>query len=110
MTDPDKIEMQVTKMKDDVHNWKMGLKFKNCNETEFKTVMENDYEYLKNSSKTLFKNVLNNSVDNDNLTYLLKMLRLIKNNDKTNEQAEKEIGEKFANEYIKPLVNKFISS
>ena len=40
------------------------------------------------------------------LKYMINMLNSMKNKDKTFENASKEVGEKFAEEYIKPLVDK----
>ena len=106
MKNPDKIELEVKNMSIDRHKWKMGIDFRDYNSKEFTKLMETRYAYLKESSKTLFKNVLEDSVVQEKLDYLLKMLRLVYNNEKTPDEADKEVGGKFSKEFINPLIEK----
>lgn len=106
MKDPDIVEREVKQMSLDRHNWKMGIDFKNSNQEEFKTHMEDKYKYLKESSKTLFKNVLEDKVEKRNFQFLLSMMREVYNKNKSPDQADSIVGEEFANKYLKPHIDK----
>lgn len=107
MKDPDKIWQQANSLKQERYEWKMGLNHKDCNREEFITKMETTYSYLKESSNTIFKNLIEeDEFDMKKLKYMIDMLNSMKNKNKTFENASKEVGEKFAEEYIKPLVDK----
>ena len=58
MKDPDKIWQQANSLKQERYEWKMGLNHKDCNREEFITKMETTYSYLKESSNTIFKNLV----------------------------------------------------
>tara|TARA_Y100000389_G_C17215524_1_gene390671 strand:- start:25 stop:351 length:327 start_codon:yes stop_codon:yes gene_type:complete len=104
MKDPEIIEREVREMTTDRNNWKMGKEFRDCNAKEFEVAMEEKYKYLKESSKTLFKNVLNNTVNQEKYEFLLYMMKQVFNKDKTPEQADTIVGETFSKEYIEPLI------
>ena len=105
MKDPDRIENEVKLMSIDRDKWLMKSDFADCNEKQFECKMEKKYKYLKESSKTLFKNVLENKVDQKNFQFLLQMMRQVTNKQKTPEQADMVVGKVFAEKYIDPLVN-----
>ena len=106
MKDPEIIEREVRQMSEDRYDWKMGKSFQDCNAKEFEAAMEEKYKYLKESSKTLFKNVLNDTVDQKNYKFLLDMMRKVFNKDKTPDQADAIVGEVFSKEYLDPLIKK----
>lgn len=107
MKDPDKIWQQANSLKQERYEWKMGLNHKDCNREEFITKMETTYSYLKESSNTIFKNIIEqDNFEMTKLKYMIDMMRSMKSKEKTFENASKEVGEKFAEEYIKPLVDK----
>ena len=107
MKDPDKIWDETNNLKKDRYNWKMGKDYKDCNKDEFEKKMESKYVYLFESSSTIFKNIIEDeNFDMDKLKYMIDMLRSMKEKKKTFETASKEVGERFANEYVKPLVEK----
>jgi hypothetical protein len=103
----DKVWDEATRFRNDKYNWKMGTDFKACNEKEFIDEMENKYKYLKTSSSSIFKQILEQEkFDMEKLKYMLDMLRSIGKKQISFENASKEVGQKFANEYVKPLVDK----
>ena len=107
MSKPEKIWEQANEFKVDRHKWKMGLDFTDCNSTEFETKMSEKYKYLKNSSSTIFKQLIEQENFNmEKLKYMLDMLKSIGEKKITFENASKEVGQKFADEYVKPLVEK----
>lgn len=107
MKDPDKIWEEANALKKDRYEWKMGLNHKDCNREEFVQKMEKTYNYLKESSSTVFNNLLKEDIfDMDKLKYMLDMMRSMGEKKTTFENASKEVGQRFADEYIKPLVDK----
>ena len=107
MKDPDKIWDETNNLKTDRYNWKMGKDYKDCNKEEFVKKMESKYAYLFDSSCTIFKNIIENEkFDMDKLKYMIDMMRSMKDKKKTFESASREVGQRFADEYVKPLVEK----
>ena len=107
MKDPDKIWEEANALKKDRHEWKMGINFKACNELEFKEEMETKYAYLKECSSSIFTNFLNGeNLEMDKLKYMLDMMRSLKEKKMSHDEASKEVGATFAEQYIKPLVDK----
>jgi hypothetical protein len=107
MKDPDKIWEEANGLKKDRHEWKMGINFKACNELEFKAEMEIKYAYLKTCSFCIYTNFLNGeNLEMDKLKYMLDMMRSLKEKKMSHEEASKEVGATFAEQYIKPLVDK----
>uniref|UniRef100_A0A6C0EFE9 Uncharacterized protein n=1 Tax=viral metagenome TaxID=1070528 RepID=A0A6C0EFE9_9ZZZZ len=107
MKDPDKIWEEANALKNDRYKWKMGLNHKDCNKEEFVQKMEKTYKYLKESSSTIFNNIIDeDNIEMDKLKYMLDMMRSMGEKKTTYEHASKEVGQRFADEYIKPLVDK----
>ena len=107
MKDPDKIWEEANALKNDRYRWKMGLNHKDCNKAEFVQKMEKTYKYLKESSSTIFNNLIEeDNIEMDKLKYMLDMMRTMGEKKTTYENASKEVGQRFADEYIKPLVDK----
>jgi|SaaInlStandDraft_2_1057019.scaffolds.fasta_scaffold87485_2 hypothetical protein len=107
MKDPDKIWEEANALKKDRHEWKMGINFKECNELAFKKEMETKYAYLNKCSSSIFTNFLNGeNLEMDKLKYMLDMMRSLKEKKMSHEEASKEVGATFAEQYIKPLVDK----
>jgi len=103
----DKIWDEANRFSTDKYNWKMGKDFKDCNETEFTTKMEIKYNYLKSNTSSIFNQIIQQEkIDMDKLKYMLDMLRSIGKKQISFENASKEVGQKFADEYVKPLVDK----
>ena len=107
MKDPDKIWEEANALKKDRYEWKMGLNHKDCNKEEFVQKMEKTYKYLKESSSTIFNNFIEeDNIEMDKLKYMLDMMRSMGEKKTTYENASKEVGQRFADEYVKPLVDK----
>lgn len=104
MKDPAVIEREVKEMGEDVQKWKHQTKFKGYTSEAFQKLMEEKYSYLNESSKTLFKNVINETIDKNHYKYLLSMMRQVYESTKTPENADKEVGALFSNKYIQPLI------
>ena len=86
MADAKKLDNEVQQLKKDRHNWKMGKEYKDLNETEFKTEMEKKFNYLHSSSKTLFKSVMDDDMNEEKYQYMLNMLKLVNNKTLTKEK------------------------
>ena len=107
MKDPDKIWEEANGLKKDRYEWKMGLNHRDCNKEEFIKKMEQTYKYLKESSSTIFKNFIEeDNIEMDKLKYMLDMMRSMGEKKLSYENASKEVGQRFADEYVKPLVDK----
>ena len=106
MADATKIDNEVQQFKKERHKWKMGLEYKDLNETEFKTEMEKKFTYLHSSSKTLFKSVMDDDMDEEKYQYMLNMLKLVNNNTLTKEKASIKYGQDMFKEYVDPLLEK----
>ena len=107
MKDPDKIWEEANALKNDRYRWKMGMNHKDCNREEFVQKMEKTYKYLKESSSTIFNNIIDeDNIEMDKLKYMLDMMRSMGEKKTTYENASKEVGQRFADEYVKPLVDK----
>lgn len=105
MIDPDVLEDEINKMKEDTSKWKSGSDFKNLKQEEFEENMKGKYSVLYENSKTLFKSVLQNKVDAKNLDFLLSMMRQVYSKQTTPDQADLIVGQQFTNKYIKPLID-----
>ena len=107
MKDPDKIWEEANALKKDRYEWKMGLNHKDCNREEFVQKMEKIYNYLKESSTTIFNNLIaEDNFDMDKLKYMLDMMRSMGEKQISFEDASKEVGQRLADEFVKPLVDK----
>jgi len=106
MKDPDKIWDEANKLKQDRYNWKMGKDFQDCNKEDFTKRMQTKYNYIFTSSSTMFKNLIEDDMfDMNKLEYMINMMRSMKDKKKTFESASQEVGKRFADEYIQPLVD-----
>ena len=106
MADAVKIDNEVQQFKKERYNWKMGKDYKDLNETEFKNEMEKKFNYLYTSSKTLFKSVLDDDMNEEKYQYMLNMLKLVNNKTLTKEKASIQIGQDMFKEYVDPLLEK----
>ena len=107
MKDPDKIWDEANKLKQDRYNWKMGKDFQECNKDDFTKRMETKYNYIFTSSRTMFKNLIeDDKFDMGKLRYMINLMRSMKEKTKSFETASEEVGKRFADEYIQPLVDK----
>jgi hypothetical protein len=106
MTDATKLDNEVQQLKKERHNWKMGLEYKSLNESDFNTEMQSKFDYLYTASKTLFKSVINDDMDEEKYQYMLNMLKLVNNETLTKEKASEQIGQDMFKEYVDPLLKK----
>ena len=73
---------------------------------QWKSWCDENAPYLKEKVPTLFNMIVEKECDIDKLNYMLHMYSQVYNGQKSQENAEKEVGQRFANEYVKPLVDK----
>jgi hypoxanthine phosphoribosyltransferase len=113
VNNPYKIESELTEMIKDVkqyyHNnsvWEQSI----LPAEKFEDLMKSKYEYLYKSSEGLFTKCLKNEFrEKRNLTRIEEMLKHLKNiyNGRVNrETVDKQLGAKYAKEYVEPLINK----
>lgn len=106
MADATKLDDEVQQLKKERHQWKMGLDYQSLNESEFTQEMEQKFNYLHSASKTLFKSVMNDNMDEEKYQYMLNMLKLVNNETLTKEKASEQIGRDMFKEYVDPLLEK----
>ena len=68
--------------------------------------MEADEAELFKDCPTIFKQCMEGSMELDKLNYMLNMMKKVSNNESSYEQASKDVGQRFADEYLNPLVEK----
>ena len=105
MKDPDKIWEEANGLKKDRYEWKMGL---NHRIVIKKNLLKRWNKHInKESSSTIFKNFIEeDNIEMDKLKYMLDMMRSMGEKKLSYENASKEVGQRFADEYVKPLVDK----
>ena len=110
MTDPAKIRECVNGIILERKRWRNGEDYHGFTKKEFGEVMVSKYTYLSDNSKTMFEKCIDGEMDNPDqmqkLEYMLSMLERVQSKQNTYENVSKEIGQKFADEYVKPLVDK----
>jgi hypothetical protein len=106
------IEEQLTLMIKDVKDYhnSNGIVEKRIMPIErFTELMKTKYEYLYNSSEGLFNKCLSNELREkrnfSRIEEMLKHLKNIYNGNVSRETVDKQLGAKYAKEYVEPLVN-----
>ena len=67
--------------------------------------MEEKHTYLNEKCPRLLKMAVQDRFEMDKLIYMLHMLRQVQSNKMTEKQASTVIGQKYADEYVTPLVD-----
>jgi len=106
MTDATKLDHEVQQLKKERYNWKMGLDYKSLNESEFTAEMETKFNYLHSASKTLFKSVMSDDMNEEKYLYMINMLKQVNNETLTKETASIKVGQDMFKEYVDPLIKK----
>ena len=106
MADSNKLDNDVQKLKKERYNWKMGIGYKSLNQTEFMEEMKIKFEYLHSSSKTLFKNIIDDELDESRYKDMIQLLKQVNNNNVSIEKASEEFGKTCFDKYVKPLIEK----
>lgn len=110
--DPDKIWTDVIELIECREKWIEHTEFLGYDKQKFVNEMKDKFEELYFKTPTIFEKCCNGDFENesefDKLEYMLDMTRKIRqNSSKDNyDNITKIVGEKFADEYINPLVDK----
>lgn len=76
----------------------------------FKKNMRHKFRYIANNSETLFDKALRGDFAKDEeiakLEYLFDKMNSIKSGRQSKDEAEKDIGQKFAEEYVQPVIDR----
>ena len=100
--DSNRIYREVVAIRNEIQ--KKNSKF-HFNRAEFIKDMEEKHTYLNEKCPRLLKMAVQDRFEMNKLLYMLHMLRQVQSNKMTEKQASTVIGQKYADEYVKPLVD-----
>lgn len=112
MSNPYVVEEQILKLLKDRLNWLTNDddELTGMSLSDFEAEMKTRYKRLMDSSETLFKKALAGDFDQpQNVNKLLEMLAMMKkvyHNKIDKYQADVAMGQRYANEYLNPLMSK----
>ena len=108
--DPNKVWEDVINLIESREQWINKQKYKSATKKEFYNTMTIKYKELYTKTPTLFEKSCNGGFESEEeiqkLEYMIEMSNKIKNNSDTFENINKEVGKKFADEYVNPIVEK----
>ena len=104
MTDAVKIKSEVLDLSNETRKWQMqNGDYRNMTKETFSELMQPKFEYLYTNSKTLFERCIMGDLNMQQFNYILSMLDKV-NAGKDYQSASQEIGQKFVDIYVKPLI------
>ena len=104
MTDAVKIKSEVLELSSETRKWQMQSgDYRNMTKETFIELMQPKFEYLYTNSKTLFERCIIGDLNMQQFNYILSMLDKV-NAGKDYQSASQEIGQKFVDIYVKPLI------
>ena len=106
MLDPNLVEKSVNELLSKRKEWVEGKKYLNCSLSEFETHMETECEFLFKNCVSLFKMTISGKLNLNQLKNMLDLMRQVQSGKQKKDIADKIVGEKLANVYVKPLVDK----
>ena len=106
MKDTKKILNSVKYIINERDAWLTNKKYTELNRNQFELKMQTEEEDLFNECPTIFKQCMEGSMDLDKLNYMFGMMKKVHKNESTYEQASRDVGQRFAEEYLNPLVEK----
>ena len=112
ISNPYIVEEQILKLLKDRLNWLTNEtdEFNGMSLNDFENEMKTRYKRLMDSSETLFKKALAGDFDQpQNVNKLIEMLAMMKkvyHNKIDKYQADVQMGQRYANEYLNPLMDK----
>ena len=80
--------------------------YKNLSKNQFEIKMKAQFNHLLENFPTIFNKTLDGTMDMERLQYMLSMLNLVNTKEMTQHDASVAVGEKLANAYVKPVVDK----
>ena len=106
---PDDILSLINQVKSQFCAWKNKTDYHGFSEKEFREVMESKFPDFSKSKKILFEKCINGDFtqpqEMSKLMYMLDKMKEIQAQQTNFEDASKEVGQKFADEYVQPLVD-----
>lgn len=112
---PDKIWEDVIGLIECRENWDNKTEFINYDKQKFVNEMKDKFDELYFKTPTIFEKCCNGDFDDESeiekLEYMLEMTRQLRlNSSKENyDNITKKVGEKIANEYVNPVLDKINS-
>ena len=107
---PDEIWDVVISLMEEREKWTNKEKYQNLSKNDFIKIMMKDFEELYHFAPTLFEKCCVGDFEKEDefnkLVYMLEMVKVIENKEDTYENVNKRVGEKFAEEYVNPIVEK----
>ena len=107
---PDDILSLINQVKSQFCAWKNKTDYHDFSEKEFREVMESKFPDFSKSKKILFEKCINGDFtqhqEMSKLMYMLDKMKQIQAQQTNFEDASKEVGQKFADEYVQPLVDR----
>lgn len=108
--DPYQIEKEVNGFISDRKDWMVGKKYASLNRDAFEANMKEKYAYLFVASKIMFDKCISGELDNKHqkqqFNEMINYLKQIHDGIKTQDEVEKEFGEKLSEKYVNPVVEK----
>lgn len=107
---PDEVWDIVIKLIEEREEWVKQNRYKNFTKSEFVKTMMMNYDDFYHYAPTLFEKCCEGDFEDEKefnkLVYMLEMTRVIENKEDTYDNVNKKVGEKFAEEYVSPIVEK----
>jgi len=100
--DTNRLYREVVDIRNEINKKESKFHF---NRAEFIKDMEEKHTYLNEKCPRLLKMAVQDTFDMKKLLYMLHMLKKVQSNKMTETQASTVIGQKYADEYVKPLVD-----
>ena len=105
MVDTVKIKSEVLDLSKETHKWQMqNGEYRSMTKENFIEIMKNKYNYLHTNSATLFQRCVMGDLNMEQFNYILSMLDKV-NDGKDYQAASQEVGQKFVDIYVKPLID-----
>jgi uncharacterized protein YukE len=110
MIDPERVQTSIQSITKSRKNWRSREACRGKTFESFKEEMKKEYDYLATKCPILFDKSLNGDFEKggelDKLNYMLGMMNKVNKKNTSFEDASKAVGQRFADEYVKPLVEK----
>ena len=106
----DQVWEDVINLIEDREKWINKEKYKTSNKKQFYSLMTEKYKELYTKTPTLFEKSCNGGFEKEEdiqkLEYMIEMSKKIQKDPSSFDNVNKEIGKKFADEYVNPIVEK----
>ena len=110
MIEPDEVEKRIIEITKSRRQWRSKDACRGVSVGDFKKKMLEEHSDFLKKCPILFEKAVNGDFekkdDQNKLKYMLSMMSKVNKKTHTFEDASKEVGQRFADEYVKPLVEK----